>query len=1240
MAPTDCDATALHWVKLRTMQVFWPACVYKSYSAAVAHTHDVWPLRNDKPVLDAEDRVLYFFGVGPRACHVVATGSAPNLQLCVTHEDDLTLEPWTGAEDFPMLCGEHQVPEDIVTRAQNNACFLRACEEAATFVRDVHTDEQAGELFVTLLTMAKKAHTTGKAVVVREIIPSPAKAPEKTKITKQKVVEEKKTTDVAKLLKTPAMTTMVAKCWQQMLETGWETMTQGDGQVLYKMPGTSFFDFIPNVNLFDSLEKACGRYLSDWVKSTAVDNSSEKFSELTEFLWPMAAGSGWESMVTTTETLYKKADLPFDQWVPNVTIFRSKSLAVAKYLEECGLISSDNDKTPETQDTVSEAADSDVEMEESEESEAESEELNQVIESESDDSEESASEEEDEEEDNQEEDEDASASPVKKTVSKKSVAKANNAPKSQPSKVVAKPPAKQPAKPTNEVQKKARKPKQEIPPFKMAFGKLEGELKRRGWYWKSGGLQWNYYQPYCKTKDKKSLKPNEDYFCGREQLEAYLDRSGEYDHIRTKLEDDHISQYAAESDSEHELNNSTKAPVRTKKPAPKPAPKRSVRGRSKSVSRFRRARSKSTARAPGGLSSQTTLAEVKFGEIWRVLSDDGWHYRYGALECDYFKPHCATIKDGTPGVDYFQTKDQLIEYLRTSGIWDKTAARVRAEAAMDSDEFMEESDIDTATPVQKRKRDESTPAPQHGGKKHKDAFRTPTDKRLATADLSDDEDMDTISPDAAGVKGKENNGGGRQPLRNLANSFTPSPNAAPKEKNPRRSGSTDVAMESVKETPRNLIQSATQKLTSAYIPTRFRHREKEFEEIRKFFTDCFKGEEKTSLYISGAPGCGKTALLKATQAEIDELYQECCPEQAKEPVRCHVNAMALANSSALFCKLAGALTKKSFSSGNEAFEAIERVTTRTLKSSKTMILILDEIDILLKNNGIENDLCRLFELAHRTSNSFILIGIANQVDFTERHLPMLQQRLPDCSPRVVIFEPYSHQTIEQILIDRLGGHTVASKMVSPHGISFLARKIASTTGDIRLAVDTCRRVLQHKMEQADKENSENPSDDNELGRPLPLTDMLRIIKHALESKSALVIRSLPRNLQMILFASTRLLIVTANRAAAHGSENTPLLSVDELYSCYCEVSKDAGVFKPLSGRDFRTALDTLAPASCCRASARTPSSRDSYNHSATWLLHVSEEQWKSWRHTPVHSSVLEAGDTQIHGYLRASSECI
>ncbi|CAI5743794.1 unnamed protein product [Peronospora destructor] len=1177
---------ALYWVKLRSMPVFWPACVYQSYSDALAHTHDVWALRNAKPALDAEDRVLYFFGVGPRACHVVASRVAPNLQLCVMHEDDLMFEDWKTIEDFPVLCSKYQVLEDIVTSAQNHECFLRACEEAETYARDVQNDEKARELFVTLLTMAKKAHTTGKAVMVREIVASPTltrvqKVEDSTKT--RKLYVKKKKPDVAKLLKAPALVTMMAKCWQQMLEAGWETMTQGDGQVLYKMPGTSFFEFVPNINLFDSLEKACARYLSDWVKMTYIE-SCEDCPELTEFLWPMAAESGWESMSTTAETLYKKAGTPFGQWVPNVTIFRTKNQAVAKYLEECGLVGCDNDDITEQDETpaVLHAAHS-----------GKMEEPSQFANEKIDVSNGSGDK---EEEDNQKVDEVISVSKAfvrqaQKSLRQKNATKRNKAaPKTQQAKVVAKALAKH-VKPVRTVQKEKKPSK--TPHFEMSFGKLEMELKNRGWYWKDGGLQWLYYQPHCKTKDKSSLEPKKDFFRGREELEAHAYNSGLYDHIHTKLKEDHYKKYASESDkdadSDDEVQNHkrpVKTPVRTAiagpKPQPKMAPARHGRGHIQSVSRFRRGRSKSTARSGA---TQTVFApKVKFGDIWRVLSANGWHYHPGKMEYDYFKPHCAAAKDGKPGVDFFQSKDLLIEYLQTSGLWDTTAACIRAEAALSSsDEDIMNSDNEAATPIQKRKRDEVTPVCQQGSKKHKDAslFRTPTDgKRSVTVDLSDDDEEtgETISPDAAGVKSKENQnyGNGRQPLRSLANSFTPSPNVARKEKHLVITNN-EIEVKATKDAgPHNMTFSAIRKLTSAYIPTNFRHREKEFSKIREFFSDCFKGKINTSLYISGAPGCGKTALLKSTQSDIDELYRECCPKQADNAlIRCHVNAMALADSSALFCKLAEALTRNSFSNGNEAFEAIVRATARRLKTSKTMILILDEIDTLLKNNGTENDLCRLFELAQRDSHSFILIGVANQVDFTERHLPMLQQRLPDYSPRVVIFEPYKYQTIEQILIDRLGGQMAAFKMVSSHGISFLARKIASTTGDIRLAVDTCRRVLQYKLDQDQKENLENPSTDKELGRPLPLTDVLRIIKHALESKSASAIRSLPRNLQMILFASTRLLIVTANRAAADGSEATPLFSVDELYSCYCEVSKDAGVFKPLSQRDFKTALDTL-----------------------------------------------------------------
>ncbi|CAI5741472.1 unnamed protein product [Hyaloperonospora brassicae] len=1168
---------ALHWVKLPLLPVSWPACVYQSYSDAVSHTHDVLALRNAKPALDAEDRVIYFFGVGPRACRVVAAGAAPPLQLCVVHKDDLMLDDWTPSADDSAQGDQCPAPVGYAARAPHNACFVRACQEAQVYAQDVRNDEEARELFVALLTRTNKGETKEDEAVGTAV----------DERNKQKLLTQQtkhKTKSVAELLELPTMKTIVAKCWQQMLVAGWETMVQQDGHVLYKMPGTSFFDVVPNVNLFDSLEKACAKYLSEWVRATGIYAKDDSF-ELTEFLWPMAAASGWESMSTTTATLYKKADTPFDQWVPNVTIFRTKTQAVAKYLEESGLVESECDDPVETIEksvTESGADEFDVESEV------------HPLENEEEPS--------DEDCDANEECVDANGKKnhrelddgfsVTKAVRKKCVPKSKKgARRGQPSTAVAKTTGKQ-VKAVKSAPKD-KNPTKSIPSFEMSFGKLEKELKNRGWYWKAGSLQWLYYQPHCKTTDKSCLEPNKDFFRGREELEAYAYSSGLYDRVRTKLEEDHYEQYVLDSEegiggdgNTLDHTQSVKALVHPRLAKPKPQPKKTLArrdvGYAKSSSQFRGSRSKSTAR---GMTTQTTLAEVKFGEIWRVLSEDGWHYLPGKIEYDYFKPHCATIRDGTAGVDFFQSKDLLVEYLQTSGLWDKTAVRVRAEAAMDSsDEDLIDSDDEATTPMQKRKREASTPAVRQEGKRHKNAslFCTPIDGRRAAvidATVDDDKEIDkTISPDAAGLKGKDGQKDvhGRQPLRNLSNSFTPTSDVATK-KTRLISASKKAATEPAKSVgPQDMTLSAVQKLTSAYIPTNFRYREKEFGEICEFFRSSFDGKDHTSLYISGAPGCGKTALLKSVQSDINDLYWECCPEQANtKPVWCHVNAMTLVNSSALFCKLAEALTKKSFSHGSQAFEAIERATTRRLKTSKTMILILDEIDTLLNNNGIELDLCRLFELAHRTSHSFILVGIANQVDFTERHLPMLKQRLPDCSPRVVVFEPYKHQVIEQILVDRLGGQTAASKLVSSHGISFLARKIASTTGDIRLAVDTCRRVLQHKLDEGGKENSDKSSGDNEHGRPLPLTDMLRIIKHALESKSTSAIRSLPRNLQMILFASTRLLIVTANRAAAEGSEATPLFGVNELYACYCEVSKDAGVFKPLAERDFRTALDTL-----------------------------------------------------------------
>uniref|UniRef100_K3WBW7 AAA+ ATPase domain-containing protein n=1 Tax=Globisporangium ultimum (strain ATCC 200006 / CBS 805.95 / DAOM BR144) TaxID=431595 RepID=K3WBW7_GLOUD len=1217
----DVPTDKLQWVKLRSMQVFWPACVYESYTQAAKHGNDTKALREVKPALDAEDRVVYFFGVGPLACHVQSTsGPAPNLQLCVAHEEDISMAPclpkeegnFSMIEDFKRICRAHHVMEENMIRAEKNSCFQRACKEATQFRFSVHSDEDASKLFLVFLANSKRAsrpsscdlypETANQETVSAKCLKSsPNSSPSRTKRAQDPPSSSSRppifSPPQSKLTKAltsspspskkmlPGLERIAAKCWVHMLEDGWEIMTQANGQVLYRMPGVSFFNFRPNENIFDSLVKAFVKYLTDWSQNATNGNEDEQ-SKLIDFMWPMVEASGWVKLSSSNETWYMMPNTPFNECVPNVTIFRSKSLAITKYLEMNGIIqAAENEAISEEKAEASfseEAADT-QEMSEGMEVDSDESNTSTEVEVEDEDSEDGNDERSDESEDDD-------VAIIDEIPSKK-VSTAKN------TKAVALP------KPLS-VKPVAQKLKFDspvpisIPPFKCTFGKIEGELRARGWYWKPSTEDWAYYMPSCRLKDKAKLVANVDFFTSRAQLEDYLDVSGLYDDIREKLLRDHEQKHSPSSQHKTESERKVDKPKRAT-PANtlvkisslqsngdddkenQNCNVRPTRTKSKLKRRLTPVKSFSSRRLQN--LTKVNASGVKFGDIWSVLSEKGWHYKPGKLEYDYFKPHCSDVQDGVVNVDYFPSKSILIEYLKSSGLWDKAAKEIANDEPIDvtsTDDEEENVVAQKSTPVVNKRKsnvvdnnyaEKNTPKSKSTNKKLKTgSFNTPTEPKRSLSNDTPDNGIESeqynerISPDAAGSKGTvhETAAGSNLP-RKLADCFTPSPGNAKKIKTNSSAGS--------QSSHHGLFSEAIQKLTLGYSPLKFQYREEEFRRIHDFFQSCFSQRRGSSMYISGSPGCGKSALLKATEGQIAQLYQETTDcEDTKSLVRYHVNAMALNDSSKLYCQLAELLTSRAFVDGSNAFEAIEKATNSSNKRSKTMILILDEIDILLKKNGVESDLCRLFELAHRSTNSFILIGIANQVDFTERHLPLLKKRLPDCQPEVVIFKPYVHQTIELILIDRLGGKDTALMMLNAHGISFLARKIASTTGDIRLALDICRRVLQHRLDAA---NEAGEKGEALLQTPVPLTEMLRLVKTSLESKSSQIVQSLPRNLQMILFASTRLV---SSFATESNSTTGTLFAVDELYACYCDASQDAGVFKPLAFREFKNALETLS----------------------------------------------------------------
>ncbi len=120
---------------------------------------------------------------------------------------------------------------------------------------------------------------------------------------------------------------------------------------------------------------------------------------------------------------------------------------------------------------------------------------------------------------------------------------------------------------------------------------------------------------------------------------------------------------------------------------------------------------------------------------------------------------------------------------------------------------------------------------------------------------------------------------------------------------------------------------------------------------------------------------------------------------------------------------------------------------------------MDELDKLSTRD--QSILYSLFELTALKDSHLILIGLANALDLTDRSLIRLQSRL-QFKPVLLNFPPYSKQDITTILSQRIKEVLAddIDNVIAPSALQYLSGKISSTTGDLRKAMDICRRAIE------------------------------------------------------------------------------------------------------------------------------------------------------------------------------------
>ncbi|KAF9448202.1 P-loop containing nucleoside triphosphate hydrolase protein [Macrolepiota fuliginosa MF-IS2] len=213
----------------------------------------------------------------------------------------------------------------------------------------------------------------------------------------------------------------------------------------------------------------------------------------------------------------------------------------------------------------------------------------------------------------------------------------------------------------------------------------------------------------------------------------------------------------------------------------------------------------------------------------------------------------------------------------------------------------------------------------------------------------------------------------------------------------------------------------------------------------------------TTLYISGSPGCGKTALLNSVLSQMN-------PESKGVKI-IFINCMALNNLDALWERMfeeLDAARKQKFSpskarkvKGRDAIEAL-------LAGLRTKcVLILDELDHITPNG---QTLTSLFSLPAATPLHLRLIGIANTHTLTSTS----SSSSPSLNVHTVHFAPYTSNQLFDILQARLRSLYDAEsdsiqgdpkKFLPTPTLTLLTKKIAGMTGDVRSLFEVLRGAI-------------------------------------------------------------------------------------------------------------------------------------------------------------------------------------
>jgi cell division control protein 6 len=335
-------------------------------------------------------------------------------------------------------------------------------------------------------------------------------------------------------------------------------------------------------------------------------------------------------------------------------------------------------------------------------------------------------------------------------------------------------------------------------------------------------------------------------------------------------------------------------------------------------------------------------------------------------------------------------------------------------------------------------------------------------------------------------------------------------------------------------------------LDSSFVPENLPHRTEQIKQLGYILASVLRGAKPSNILCFGKTGTGKTAVSKY----VLNILGKKAPQHGLRIEVAYLNCNTVDTNYRVFADLCSTLGIEVPFTGLATDEVFTRFKQGLDQRESLFIVVLDEIDSLIKKSGNETlyNLTRINSDLSRAKVS--LIGISNDLKFKEYLDPRV---LSSLSEEELVFKPYEAPEITDILVER-SELAFQDKALSEGVINMIAAIAAQEHGDARRAID----LLRVSAEIAEREGTEKINQAH-----------VKKAQGAIERNTITeVISTLPLQSKMVILSIYVLESIT---------DNSETVSTGDVYEEYARICKEMGMDSLTQRRvgDLINELDAL-----------------------------------------------------------------